>query len=45
MYELLDEQVPGSHLLDATLIRGVRAPAAVAILGRWNWWLQGPGKG
>ena len=24
-------------LLDATLIRGVLAPAAVAILGRWNW--------
>ena len=29
----------GGILLDATLIRGVLAPAAVAILGRWNWWL------
>ena len=29
----------GGILLAATLIRGVLAPAAVAILGRWNWWL------
>ena len=29
-------------LLDATLIRGVLAPAVVALLGRWNWWLPGP---
>jgi RND superfamily putative drug exporter len=29
----------GGILLDATLIRGVLAPATVAILGRWNWWL------
>jgi RND superfamily putative drug exporter len=29
----------GGIVLDATLIRGVLAPAAVAILGRWNWWL------
>jgi putative drug exporter of the RND superfamily len=26
-------------LLDATIIRGMLLPAAVAILGRWNWWL------
>ncbi|GAA3082416.1 MMPL family transporter [Streptosporangium carneum] len=26
-------------LLDATLIRGVLVPAAVAMMGRWNWWL------
>ncbi|WP_431898466.1 MMPL family transporter [Nonomuraea sp. bgisy101] len=26
-------------LLDATLIRGVLLPAAVAMMGRWNWWL------
>jgi putative drug exporter of the RND superfamily len=26
-------------LLDATIVRGVLLPAAVAILGRWNWWL------
>jgi RND superfamily putative drug exporter len=29
----------GGILLDATIVRGVLAPAAVAILGRWNWWL------
>jgi RND superfamily putative drug exporter len=29
----------GGILLDATLIRGVLAPAAVALLGRWNRWL------
>jgi putative drug exporter of the RND superfamily len=32
----------GGILLDATLIRGVLAPAAVALLGRWNWWLPRP---
>ncbi len=26
-------------LLDATIVRGVLAPAAVCLLGRWNWWL------
>ena len=29
----------GGILIDATIIRGILAPAAVAILGRWNWWL------
>ncbi|MEA2272062.1 MAG: putative drug exporter of the superfamily, partial [Solirubrobacteraceae bacterium] len=33
----------GGILLDATIVRGVLAPALVAILGRWNWWLpRGP---
>ncbi|MFI6531347.1 MMPL family transporter [Nonomuraea sp. NPDC050547] len=27
--------------LDATLIRAVLVPAAVAMMGRWNWWLPG----
>jgi putative drug exporter of the RND superfamily len=26
-------------LIDATIIRGILTPAAVALLGRWNWWL------
>jgi RND superfamily putative drug exporter len=26
-------------LIDATIVRGVLVPAAMAILGRWNWWL------
>lgn len=29
----------GGILIDATIIRGVLTPAAVAILGAWNWWL------
>src|SRR5690348_10472227 len=29
----------GGILLDATIIRGMLAPAVVALLGRWNWWL------
>jgi RND superfamily putative drug exporter len=28
----------GGILIDATIIRGVLAPAVVALLGRWNWW-------
>jgi RND superfamily putative drug exporter len=26
-------------LLDATIVRAILVPAAVAIVGRWNWWL------
>jgi RND superfamily putative drug exporter len=26
-------------LLDATVVRGALVPAAVALLGRWSWWL------
>jgi putative drug exporter of the RND superfamily len=29
----------GGILIDATIIRGVLTPAAVALFGRWNWWL------
>jgi putative drug exporter of the RND superfamily len=29
----------GGILIDATIVRGILAPAAVALLGRWNWWL------
>ena len=29
----------GGILIDATIIRGLLAPALVAILGRWSWWL------
>ena len=32
----------GGILIDATVIRGVLAPAVVALLGRWNWWLPSP---
>jgi putative drug exporter of the RND superfamily len=27
-------------LLDATIVRAILVPAAVAIVGRWNWWLH-----
>jgi uncharacterized membrane protein YdfJ with MMPL/SSD domain len=30
-------------LLDATLVRLVIVPAAMRLLGRWNWWLPGAG--
>jgi RND superfamily putative drug exporter len=26
-------------LVDATIIRGLMLPSAMALLGRWNWWL------
>ena len=26
-------------LIDATIVRAVLLPAAMAVLGRWNWWL------
>ena len=26
-------------LLDATIVRSVRVPAAVSLMGTWNWWL------
>jgi putative drug exporter of the RND superfamily len=29
----------GGILIDATIIRGMLAPAIVALFGRWNWWL------
>jgi putative drug exporter of the RND superfamily len=29
-------------LLDATLVRMVLLPSAMAVLGRYNWWLPGP---
>ena len=28
--------------LDATLVRAVLVPSAMAVLGRWNWWLPAP---
>jgi RND superfamily putative drug exporter len=29
-------------LLDATVIRSVLVPAAMELLGDWNWWLPRP---
>ena len=30
-------------LVPAALVRSVIVPAAMALLGRWNWWLPGRG--
>jgi RND superfamily putative drug exporter len=27
--------------LDATLVRLILVPAAMQLMGRWNWWLPG----
>jgi putative drug exporter of the RND superfamily len=29
-------------ILDATIVRALLVPAAVALFGRWNWWLPRP---
>jgi RND superfamily putative drug exporter len=29
-------------ILDATVVREMLVPAAVALFGRWNWWLPRP---
>ncbi|HVB63858.1 MAG TPA: MMPL family transporter, partial [Nitrolancea sp.] len=29
-------------LLDATIVRALLVPAAVSLMGRWNWWLPSP---
>src|SRR5690606_20684741 len=26
-------------LIDATIVRGLLVPSAVALMGHWNWWL------
>ena len=31
-------------LVDATLVRCVLVPAAMAVLDRWNWWLPAAGR-
>ena len=28
-------------LIDATIVRGVLLPSAMALLGDWNWWMPG----
>jgi RND superfamily putative drug exporter len=29
-------------LLDATLVRALLVPAAVSLMGKWNWWMPTP---
>jgi RND superfamily putative drug exporter len=39
MFQQMGFGVGVALLLDATLIRMVVVPAAMALLGRWNWYL------
>src|SRR3712207_9041068 len=39
MFQQMGFGVAVSLLIDATLIRSVLVPAAMKLLGRWNWYL------
>jgi uncharacterized membrane protein YdfJ with MMPL/SSD domain len=41
MFQQLGFGLGAAVLIDATLVRSVIVPAAMALLGRWNWWLPG----
>ena len=38
MFQELGLGVAVALLLDATIVRIVLVPAAMSLLGRWNWW-------
>ena len=38
MFQELGLGVAVALLLDATIVRVVLVPAAMSLLGRWNWW-------
>jgi RND superfamily putative drug exporter len=40
--KILSTGLAAGIIIDATIIRGVLAPALVALLGRANWWLPRP---
>jgi len=40
--KILSTGLAAGIIIDATVIRGVLAPALLALLGRYNWWLPGP---
>ena len=40
--KILSTGLAAGIIIDATIIRGVLAPALVAQLGRYNWWLPAP---
>lgn len=40
--KILSTGLAAGIIIDATLIRGILAPALVALLGRYNWWLPAP---
>jgi len=39
MFQQLGFGLGAAVLIDATLVRSVIVPAAMALLGRWNWWM------
>jgi len=39
---ILSTGLAAGIIIDATIIRGILAPALVALLGRFNWWLPAP---
>jgi RND superfamily putative drug exporter len=41
MFQQMGFGLGAAVLLDATLVRSVIVPAAMALLGRWNWWMPG----
>jgi len=45
MFQQMGFGLAAAVLIDATLVRSVIVPSAMALLGRWNWWLPGrPGR-
>ena len=40
--KILSTGLAAGIIIDATIIRGILAPALVALLGRFNWWLPAP---
>jgi RND superfamily putative drug exporter len=41
MFQQMGFGLGAAVLIDATLVRSVIVPSAMALLGRWNWWLPG----
>jgi len=39
MFQQMGFGLGAAVLIDATLVRSVIVPSAMALLGRWNWWL------
>ena len=41
MFQQMGFGLGAAVLIDATLVRTLVVPSAMALLGRWNWWLPG----
>ena len=41
MFQQMGFGIAAALLIDATIIRSVLLPAAMTLLGRWNWYLPG----